>query len=152
MSVNQFVTILLNLGADQLLITNPKFYESQYFCQKPAVVEFTVEDSVLTKSFSQAERLLYIKQLFQLTSQIFAVPAREKDYERVPPKVWKTFVFISSVVAQDETLVNSPVILNDITSLLHCLLSRLDKENDCQDVAEILTSKFLLGPPRPLPN
>ena len=138
MSVNQFVTILLNLGADQLLIHNPKFYESQYFCQKPAVVEFTVEDSVLTKSFPQAERerLLYLKQLFQLNSQIFALPAREEDYERVPPKVWKTFVFISSVVAQDETLVNSPVILNDITSLLHCLLSRLDKENDCQDLPD----------------
>lgn len=146
-SVDQYLTILLNLGAEPKLINNQAFYESNDFCEKPAVLPFSSEDKEEesgARSIPAKERLLFISHLFQISSEIFGLPGRQEDYQKVDPKVWKTFVFISSVVAQEEIIINKPELSQDISTLLYWLFTRVGSE-DFQDIAELLTSLFLPG-------
>jgi len=147
LSVDQFLTMLLNLGADPKLVNNKNFYDSVNFCKKPELLCFNDDkenqiQSGSSRSFQPGDRLVYISQLLQITSQVFALPGREGDYEKVDPRVWKTFVFLISVVGQEETLINTPSTSQDISTLLHCLLWRLNTPVDIQDLAELLTSLF----------
>ena len=148
LSVDQFLTLLLNLGADPQLVNNQNFYDSAEFCKKPELLHFNENKENQTKtdslrSFQPGDRLLFLSQLLQITSQVFALPAREEDYERVDHRVWKTFAFLISVVGQEESLINRPTISQDISTLLGCLLWRLNTQDDIQDLAELLTSLFL---------
>ena len=144
LSPDQFLTLLLNLGADPQLVNNQNFYDSAEFCKKPELLYFNDSKDIQTKrSFQPGDRLLFLSQLLQITSQVFALPAREEDYERVDHRVWKTFVFLISVVGQEESLINRPTVSQDISTLLGRFLWRLNTQDDIQDLAELLTSLFL---------
>ena len=141
-SLDLFLTHLLNLGADPLLLNNPQFYsESQDLCQQPSVLP-ELSHRGQTRDLPGPERQLYTRQLLQITTDVLALPRRQEEYEAVDPKVWKTFIFLTSVVAQERTLINQAETSHTISLLLSRLLSQLSEEESFQDLAQLLSTEF----------
>ena len=141
LSLDMFLTHLLNLGADPLLLNNPHFYQAnQDFCQQPTVVpELSEQSPSQSRTLEVTERQIYLSQLLQITSDVMVLPGRQAEYEALDPKVWHSFIFITAVVAQEETIINQLEISQNISSLLSNLLIQLSEES-FQDIAQLLTA------------
>ena len=141
LSLDLYVTHLLNLGADPLLINNSQFYQgNQEFCQKPTVSQM-LSDRSQARPLKVKERQTYLSQLLQITSDVLVLPSRLAEYEAVDKKVWHAFIFITSIVAQEETIINQTEISHNISKLLYNLLIQISDES-FQDITQLITAQF----------
>ena len=141
LSLDLYVAHLVNLGADPHLINNSQFYqENQEFCQEPTVSQ-ELSDRSQARPLEVKERLTYLSQLLQITSDVLVLPCRLAEYEAVDPTVWHSFIFITSVVAQEETIINQAEISDNISKLLYNLLIQISEES-FQDITQLITAGF----------
>ena len=145
-----FVTVLSNFGANPELIMNDEYFSSlqeENLVMTPAVDKFysNFETSQRNSKLLSNDKIKLLSRFMNMFSGLLRIPGpdRLETYKNIDKKNWKTIIFIVSVVSQDVVCMRDPSLLQNLSSLLHCLLSFLPDENDIQDVVEINSNKFM---------
>ena len=151
-SLAMFTTVLTNLGADPELISNQAFFEDilDNFTQ-PANEAFleNLKETTVKKEVncpSVEDRNVFITRLFETFSELLKHPGRKAKYFRdtISKQDVKSFIFLTSLIVQDVHCCKDPGVAGAAAEFLRILLSRLkDNQEDLQDVAEILSTRFL---------
>ena len=147
-SVKQFVTVMLNYRAEPQFMCNERFFEAiEELAEKPKMDEF-FERKVNERCkgelpLERDERNDYVARFLEIVTELIRLPLRIHKYESVDKSEWKTLIYLTTLIAQDESCLKNPRVMMSATNFLHCLLDFVGQNSDIQDVVEMISNRFL---------
>ena len=147
-TVKQFVTVMLNYGAEPQFMCNKRFFEAiEELAEKPKMDEFFVrkvnEKCKGEVSLETDQRNKFVARFLEIAKDLIRLPVRIVKYENVSKSELKTLIYLTSLITQDTGCLKSPRVMMSATNFLHCLLDFVTDTSDIQDVVEMISNRFL---------
>jgi len=144
---SHLLVALLNLGARPQLFMNESFYEVNHL-SRPILPRFyqarnvTVREKGLRteKSLSSSKKRYILTNLFELVSDLLRIPHRTQVSEDKTSVL--VLIYLAAISGQDHCIIDDPLVVIQISSLIDILTSYIVSETDTQDLAELLSAGF----------